>query len=105
VRSGKKMDPELQLITGQLNKLSTDQDKIENSISGIRAGQDGMKDDIQEYNKNDISAVKYSQAEFEEKLTDKSHKQLKCVQPVVERQTQKLREELNAKLKVTWRDI
>jgi hypothetical protein len=24
---------------------------------------------------------------------------------VVERQTQKLREELNAKLKVTWRDI
>lgn len=67
------MDPVLKLNIDQFNK-------VDSNISNLRAGQEEMR--------NDIIATRCGQEQFEEKMTDKLHKQLKGVIKMVEEQTQ-----------------
>jgi polyhydroxyalkanoate synthesis regulator phasin len=88
-----------------------------------RARQDNMKNDIQEQIKNDDSAIhdkictdisdirsditakSFGQAEFEERMTDTLHKQIKNAGTMVEQQTKKLCEEFKSELQETRQNI
>jgi hypothetical protein len=94
VTEATRMDPALQLIMGQLNKLTasqeamkndnegkinTNQDKIKKSISDIHTSQNEMKIDIQDKisdNQHKVSAyinvIRSGQEEFEKKITETS---------------------------------
>jgi translation initiation factor 2 alpha subunit (eIF-2alpha) len=109
------MDPALQIIMDHLTE-------VDSNISDIRADQNEMND-IQEQIKNDgsvihdkvssytsdihvdISAISAGQDEFEERMTEKTYKQMKKVATMVEQQAQKLREEFKSEFEKTRRDI
>jgi hypothetical protein len=93
-------------IKGELNTIW---DKMENSINTMETktspNQKKMKNDIQEQVRNDISAIRYSHVEFEEKIMDKLDKHLKGIVTVAEQQTQKLCKVFSCESQVTQQDI
>jgi hypothetical protein len=81
------MDPTLQLITDQLNKLDNvcaGQDKMEDSMSAIKGEIKNDISGIQGRISIDISATRSCQEEFEMKMRNKLDKQLKGIVTVVE---------------------
>jgi hypothetical protein len=105
------MDRALQLNLKQVQELKTDmttaKDKMQSNIRTshgemINSTQDKISD-IQDKITSDISAIRFHQAELEERITDKPDKQLKGAVTVVEEQTQLLSEEFNSEIQETRR--
>jgi BMFP domain-containing protein YqiC len=80
------------------NDLKTDVCTFQEKVSAI---QEKHKKDIQ----NEVTAIKYSQHEFEGKVADKLEKQLKGVTLMTEQYTWNLHEDLNWNIESTRQDV